>query len=196
MQVRRGRVAGVTDVAEHVARRDAVTDAHTNASRPEMREARVHVAGPQDHVVAEDGRDPVGTEGHAVPHHARDLAERVDPSPLADAVGGRDHLGVERRVDLRVPRVALIGAPAHGGGGEGRGGVHVHARAVVDLDEVERVALPEDVDPVTRDAGSRCRDGHPPVPAQGEFHHHRVIELAHGSQPAQRSRTQSSVTIA
>ncbi len=179
MQVRVGGVAGVTDPTEHVPGADGLTHRDRDRSRPQVRETSEDPVGVlKDHVVAEHHWQLRFPERHRVADHPEHLSHRVDPRGLGNAVPHSHDLGVERRVDRRIPRVALARRRADHVQAQRAGRARTQLRAVVHPEEVERVALAEQVGAMARHSvtGRVVRD--PVVAAQWEVDDHR-FDVAH-----------------
>ena len=141
----------------------------------------------QHDVVAEDARQAGRRERDRVDERVGDLADRVEPGSLLDAVDGPDDLAVERRMDRCAPRVALPRSSADEQAAPLTGRMGVEAGPIVDPDEVEGEALAEHVGPVARDPVGRAVDRDPVLAAQREVDHDRVGELG-GRTPARGRR--------
>ena len=92
-------------------------------------------------MVAQDRRQPRGREREGVLQHEDQLAQRMDATPLRDAIDGSHDLAVERREDGRSPGVALPGRDAREQRARPAGRVVVLPAAPIGAQEVERVAL-------------------------------------------------------
>ena len=99
----------MTDAAEQVAVPYGLTRRDRNRTGRQVGESGKDVAIPHDHVIAEERRQSSRAECHGVLERNEQLAQRMDPASLGDAIGGAHDLTVERCVDLGSPGVALAG---------------------------------------------------------------------------------------
>jgi hypothetical protein len=109
----------------------------------------------------------------------RRLADHVDPLTLGHPVNGRHHLAVEGGADGLAPPVVVARAPAEQGASQGTARVKVEALAMVGPDEVEGVALSEQVGAVAGNPVRRRPHGDP-FASQWEPHDHRAGRRCHG----------------
>jgi hypothetical protein len=168
VQVRAGRVAGVSDAADDLADAYLLPLADGDGAGRQVGEGREDVASAHDHVVAEHRRQTGRRERQGVPEHEDELAQRMYPVPLGDAIDRPHDLAVEGSMDRLAPGVAFLRGDAHEQRRQPTGGVPVQALATVDPDEVEGVPLTEHVGPMAGDAVGRRVDRHPAFVTQRE----------------------------
>ena len=130
MEMRGGRVAGVTHPSEHVASADLLAGRDRHRAGRQVGEPGVSLGAAEDDVVAENPVQPFGcrAEGDAGLQDEGQFAKGVDSGPLGQAVPSDDDLPVEGRVDGLAPAVALAGRHAEQQGPQAAGGRGVGVR--------------------------------------------------------------------
>ncbi len=164
----------MADPADDLAGPDPLAGGDRHRSRGQVGEHRPGVGPLHDHVVAGNRVDAPGrVQADRGPDGVDQLTYRVDARALGHPVHGGSDDAVEGGVDGLAPPIEVARGLAGQGGGHGAGRVQVQARPVVGPDEVEGVALAEQVGAVAGDPVGGRPHGDPLAP-QRERHDHRV----------------------
>ena len=90
----------MADATQHIAGSHGLARLDRNRAGRQMGERRKYVATAHDHVIAEDRRQTCRGECHGVPYDEHQLAQRMDPASLGDAIGGAHDLAIDWCVNL------------------------------------------------------------------------------------------------